>query len=507
MKLLNISSLNRDSSGIHNPNSLFTSSGLGINITVIATSGVINDLDTTDISSIKLTNATELSGLAGGGNGKLVILINGSGDELTILNDSETSELGNRIYTGTDGNVILPPNASLLLQYDPDSTHWIAIGGTGGGGGGTTGTVLDTYITSKAVEITDDSTSSINTIFEETVSGIYTFWVSSDPRIKGIISLNSSDINNTILESLSESVSFIEDRDNSLNVYVSSGDIIFQNKLGSTVTIAIKRETTPNSTGGGSSISSHNDLSNLQGGSSNAYYHSNQQINTTNAVTFAGMTIPLVTESTSGTLSDIITTNIGGYRFTSATTTTITGFANGSNGKILYLHNASSLEIIIANASTSSTGVNRILTGSGKDLKLKPEASIVLQYDSTTSRWRILGGSGGGGNSGEDPQTIDLSNTNATIDLSTYSTTSLRVKNPAQITLSNGSDGVWYTLAIVSDGTYSFTSEVRFPLDNAQPIPSANTRIDVYTLHCINTTDGLKYLATFAYDYSGVTLP
>ena len=91
--------------------------------------------------------------------------------------------------------------------------------------------------------------------------------------------------------------------------------------------------------------------------------------------------------------------------------------------------------------------------------------------------------------------------------MSTYSTTSLRIKNPAQITLSNGTDGVWYTLAIVSDGTYSFTSEVRFPLNNAQPVPSSNTKIDIYTLHCINTTTGLKYLATFAYDYSGVTLP
>ena len=101
---------------------------------------------------------------------------------------------------------------------------------------------------------------------------------------------------------------------------------------------------------------------------------------------------------------------------------------------------------------------------------------------------------------------MDLSNSPSTIDFSQYSTTSFRIKNPAQITLTSGTNGVWYTLAIVSDGNYSFTSETRFPLNNAQPVPSSGT-VDLYTFHCIDTVSGTRYLATFAYDYSGVTLP
>ena len=378
---------------------------------------------------------------------------------------------------------------------------------TGGGDGTNAGTILDTYINSKTITINNNSTSNIQTIFSQAISGIYTFWVSSDPRIKGIFYFNENDPSNSILESISSFVSSKEDNSNTLNLYISSVNVIIQNKLGSNITLCIRRETTPliNPESGSVSISSHNNLYDLQGGGTNAYYHSNQPINIADAVTFAGITITLTTNSSTGVINNLTTSNIGGYRFTSASSATITGFANGSNGKLIYIHNASAINITIANASSSSSESNRILTGNSKNLILKPETSIILQYDATTSRWRILGGSSG--NNGESPETIDLNNSNTTINLSSYPTTSLRLKNPAQITLSNGADGVWYTLAIVSDGSYSFTSEVRFPLNNAQPVPSSSNRIDVYSLHCINTTDGLKYLATFAYDYSGVTLP
>lgn len=421
----------------------------------------------------------------------------------------------------TDSNVeFLSLKAAGLTYPTTDGTNGqvIATDGSGnltfqtvsGGGGG--GTVLDTYINSKTATINNNATSNIQTIFSQVISGIYTFWVSSDPRIKGAFYLNENDISNSILESISSLVSSKLDNAGTLNVYISGSNVIIQNKLGSNITLCVRRETTPliNPEPGNVSISVHNNLYDLQGGATNTYYHSNQPINTTDTVTFAGVTVSLVNISSTGSINNITTSNIGAYRFTSASGTTITGFANGSNGKLLYIHNASVSSINIANASASSLEGNRILTGNSKDLTLKPETSIALQYDATTSRWRILGGSGGGGSgtsSSENPETIDLINTDTTIDLSSYPTTSLRLKNPAQITLSNGTDGVWYTLIIVSDGTYSFTSEVRFPLNNAQPVPSSSNRIDVYTLHCINTTDGLKYLATFAYDYSGVTLP
>ena len=475
------------------------------NITYPNTDGSANQVLKTDGSgNLTFGTITQdhslLTNLQGGGGGNYYHSnqpINSTDNvifnNLTVVsgvNASGSVKLNNITYPVSDGT------ANQVLKTDGSGNLSFASAGSG--------TVLDTYITSKAVVIDNNSTSSVNTLFSEVISGIYIFWVSSDPRIKGTFYLNQDDVNNSILESISSSVTGKQDINNCLNVYISSGNIIFQNKLGSQITLAVRRETTPNSTGGGSSVSYHNDLSGIQGGSSNLYYHSNQPISTTDSVTFGGVSITLTNNSSTGTINNLTTSNIGGYRFTSASSTTITGFADGGNGKILYLHNVSSINITIKNNYTSSDVSNRILTGTGFDLILKPDKSIFFQYDSFSSKWRILGGSGG--NSSENPETLDLSNSPSTIDFSQYSTTSFRIKNPAQITLTSGTNGTWYTLAIVSDGNYSFTSETRFPLGNAQPVPSSGT-VDLYSFHCIDTVSGTRYLATFAYDYTGVTLP
>ena len=493
---------------------------------------ITNGSGTLTFGTIDLTHNNLLS-LQGGGGGNyyhsnqpINSTDNVSFNNLTVVsgvNVTGSVKLNNITYPISDGSngQVMTTDGSGNISFTT-----VASGGTAASG---SGTILDTYINSKTSEINNNSSSNIQTIFSQAISGIYTFWVSTDPRIKGTFYFNENDPSNSVLESISSSVSSKQDNAGTLNIYISSVNVIIQNKLGSNITLCIRRETTPliNPEPGNVSISNHNNLYGLQGGATNTYYHSNQPINTTdnvtfsginvngditatgtisttNSVTFGSISIPITTSNATGTINDVSTANIGGYRFTSSSVLTITGFANGINGELLYLHNASSVNIIIKNSSSSSLNDNRILTGNGSDLILKPDKSISLQYDSFSLRWRVLGGSGG--NSGENPETLDLSNSPSTIDFSQYSTTSFRIKNPAQITLTSGTNGVWYTLAIVSDGNYSFTSETRFPLNNAQPVPSSGT-VDLYTFHCIDTVSGTRYLATFAYDYSGVTLP
>jgi hypothetical protein len=135
-----------------------------------------------------------------------------------------------------------------------------------------------------------------------------------------------------------------------------------------------------------------------------------------------------------------------------------------------------------------------------------PGQAIVTDGNGSLSFTTIEGGGGASGITGASPVIINMNNINATIDLSLYTTTSFRIKNPAQITLSNGTNGLWYTFVILSDGSYSFTSEIQFPLNNAQPVPSSSGRMDIYSFHCITTDQGTKYLATFGYDYSGMTI-
>jgi hypothetical protein len=98
---------------------------------------------------------------------------------------------------------------------------------------------------------------------------------------------------------------------------------------------------------------------------------------------------------------------------------------------------------------------------------------------------------------------INMSNGTSNIDISSYSyhASSFKITNPGTINLINGVVGRWYTFIIVSDGTYAFGTNMRFPIDNAQPIASASGAVDIYSFFCVSSN---KFISTFAYGYSGV---
>lgn len=76
----------------------------------------------------------------------------------------------------------------------------------------------------------------------------------------------------------------------------------------------------------------------------------------------------------------------------------ITGFAFPANYKTLLVHNVGSYNIVLKDESASSTAANRFaLSG---DATLSPDQSVLLWYDATSSRWRLVGGGGSSGGSG-----------------------------------------------------------------------------------------------------------
>lgn len=79
--------------------------------------------------------------------------------------------------------------------------------------------------------------------------------------------------------------------------------------------------------------------------------------------------------------------NVG--RLTASTAVNITGIASGVGGRILALHNVGSNPVTLANASASSTAANRF--DIGEDYTLRADHGCLIQYDSTDSRWRIIG--------------------------------------------------------------------------------------------------------------------
>jgi len=87
------------------------------------------------VSFVRVTSGTTLTGFAGGISGYELTIINNTGADLTVANDV-TSTNGNRIVTGTGGNIALPNGAALYLKWSAGlltGGAWQVVGGVAGG--------------------------------------------------------------------------------------------------------------------------------------------------------------------------------------------------------------------------------------------------------------------------------------------------------------------------------------------------------------------------------------
>ncbi len=75
-------------------------------------------------------------------------------------------------------------------------------------------------------------------------------------------------------------------------------------------------------------------------------------------------------------------------RLTSDASRNITGLAGGVSGRLMMVVNTGSNNITLVDQSASSSAANRFLFATGFDQTLTPNQSVILRYDSITSRWR-----------------------------------------------------------------------------------------------------------------------
>jgi hypothetical protein len=86
--------------------------------------------------------------------------------------------------------------------------------------------------------------------------------------------------------------------------------------------------------------------------------------------------------------------NASVMRVSSSASFNITGLAGGYNGRAMTLINVGLQPINLINQSTLSLAANRFFTGSS-DTTLNANSAASLIYDSTSSLWRIVSGTGG----------------------------------------------------------------------------------------------------------------
>jgi hypothetical protein len=97
-----------------------------------ASSGTNNDIALPKYTYIRVTGpggAFSVTGIAGGVSGKIVVLHNSTGNNMTITNDDASSIAGNRIYTQT-GNIVTSGTGSVTIIYNTTAAHWIVMAST-----------------------------------------------------------------------------------------------------------------------------------------------------------------------------------------------------------------------------------------------------------------------------------------------------------------------------------------------------------------------------------------
>lgn len=120
----------------------------------------------------------------------------------------------------------------------------------------------------------------------------------------------------------------------------------------------------------------------------------------------------------------------------------LTGLTGGEDGRILLLHNVGSFTITLKDENAGSTAANRFALSA--DVQLVPDTSTMLQWDATSSRWRVIGGSG------VSPTTTlgDLIKRGASVD------TRLPIGTTGQVLTVVGGEPAWLaasTGAVLSD--------------------------------------------------------
>jgi hypothetical protein len=95
-------------------------------------------------------------------------------------------------------------------------------------------------------------------------------------------------------------------------------------------------------------------------------------------------------------------------RLTSDASRNITGLSGGGDGRIVAIVNIGANDIVLQDASASSSAASRFAFGA--DVTLAAKQSAVLWYDAADQRWKLLAGpqAGGGGGGGDVPADLAI---------------------------------------------------------------------------------------------------
>ncbi|MBL7818516.1 MAG: tail fiber domain-containing protein [Saprospiraceae bacterium] len=92
-----------------------------------------------------------------------------------------------------------------------------------------------------------------------------------------------------------------------------------------------------------------------------------------------------------GANNNVVLDSMSFYRIVAPTQDfSISGFTNGTNGRLLTLINATSRNLTLKNKNAASTAPNQILNGFALDLLIGPSGTVSLVYNSSLQKWVVI---------------------------------------------------------------------------------------------------------------------
>ena len=163
-------------------------------------------------------------------------------------------------------------------------------------------------------------------------------------------------------------------------------------------------------------------------------------------------------------------------RLTNVSLSSISTIDDLENGKLVLITNSTGVNVTINN-EVGSPATNRITVPSGANLILKNNESIIVSYDSNTSRWKIISGSGS--SSGRAGVTALATNDQSkTITFSTDIGTSTYSVVPSIENSVDTDDFIWLQWKILNKTSTGFDIEFNLPVNSNNY--SVNWKADLY---------------------------
>lgn len=331
-----------------------------------AGTGTLNNVASTvtgaNAFAIRFSGAAPVvTGVANGAD-RRVLFLEATGGPLVISHDSGSSSATNRILTDTGADVTIPDESSAILIYDPTSSRWRLLRGA--------------YVV-EATPIANASTGNLDDVVS-TSSGLPATGIrfsGAAPVVRGIASGAHG---------------------RKLVIFATGGRVTLAHEnAGST---AANRITT--SSGVDAIVDNGAAVQLVYDGTSSRWRLSDKEV-------------PVLANASTGNLDDVVTTTSGndaaGLRFSGAAPV-VRGLASGRAGRRLYVMTTGG-SLVVANENSNSVAANRIITGTGADVTIADEETVLFVYDATSSRWRMFrSGTATGitpGNRGEVYETFD----------------------------------------------------------------------------------------------------